>query len=267
MSVEVFRALLGLLEEHPRVALATVVEAVGSTPRAAAARMVVLPGGSIRGTVGGGKFEALVVEDALRLLAGGAAPLLKEYRFLPEGEGAFGAVCGGTARVMIEVVERPPRLLVVGAGHCGRALSRLACAAGFEVTVADDRADLLLPSSFPAGARLAPVKPDLSDLPLPGPSDAVAVLSRGHVLDGVALRRLRGVPAAYLGMIGSRAKKKALFDELRGEGFAEEELARIRCPIGLPIGADSPEEIAVSILAEIVSVRRGGSGGRATPGP
>lgn len=259
MSVEIFRSLLSLLDGHPRLALATVVEAVGSTPRSAAARMVVLPDGTSRGTVGGGKFESLVIADAVSLLSGASAPILREYRFVPEGDGTFGAVCGGTARVMIEVVERPPRLLVVGAGHCGRALSRLAAAAGFEITVADDRADLLDAASFPAGTRLTRTAPDLSDLPLPGPSDSVAVLSRGHVLDGVALRRLRGTPVAYLGMIGSRAKKKVLFEELRSEGFSEEELARVRCPIGLPIGAETPEEIAVSILAEIVALRRGAS--------
>lgn len=257
MSASIFRELADLLEAHSRVAMATVVETVGSTPRAVSARMLVLPDGTARGTVGGGLFESLVAADARELLARRRAPTIKDYRFLPEGEGSIGAVCGGTARVMIEVVERAPRLLVVGAGHCGRALARLAVPAGFEVTVVDDRSDLLSGDEFPAGVTLVKARTDLADLPTPGPDDCVAVLSRGHVLDGVALRRLRGVPVAYLGMIGSRAKKAALFSDLRQEGFAEEELERVRCPIGLPIGADTPEEIAVSILAEIVSVRRG----------
>lgn len=257
MSASLFRELADLLEAQAGVAMATVVETVGSTPRAASARMLVLLDGTTRGTVGGGRFESLVVADARELLGRRGAATVREYRFVPEGEGAFGAVCGGTARVMIEVVERAPRLLVVGAGHCGRALARLAVPAGFEVTVVDDRGDLLAPDEFPAGVRLVQARTDLTDLPAPGPDDCVVLLSRGHVLDGVALRRLRGFPVAYLGMIGSKAKKAALYSDLRQEGFSEEELARVRCPIGLPIGADTPEEIAVSILAEIVSVRRG----------
>jgi xanthine dehydrogenase accessory factor len=101
-----------------------------------------------------------------------------------------------------------------------------------------------------------PVKDDYSDLPLPEPRDSVALVSRGHVTDGQAFRRLRGVPLAYLGMIGSKAKRKALFDELRAEGFAETELNRAQNPIGLDIGAESPEEIAIAIMAQLIQARR-----------
>jgi Xanthine and CO dehydrogenases maturation factor, XdhC/CoxF family len=100
------------------------------------------------------------------------------------------------------------------------------------------------------------VKDDYSDLPIPAPRDSVAIVSRGHVTDGQAFRRLRGVPLAYLGMIGSRAKRKALFDELRAEGFTEAELNRAHNPIGLDIGAESPEEIAIAIMAQLIETRR-----------
>jgi xanthine dehydrogenase accessory factor len=153
-------------------------------------------------------------------------------------------------------VEKAPRLLVVGAGHCGRALARVAALTGYDVTVADEREEQLDMAAFPPGARLVHVKDDYSDLPLPGPKDFVAIVSRGHVTDGLAFRRLRNVPVAYLGMIGSRAKRKALFDELRREGFTEKELNRARNPIGLPIGAESPEEIAIAIVAELIATRR-----------
>ncbi len=161
--------------------------------------------------------------------------------------------------ILLEVVERSPRLLVVGAGHCGRALARAAVFTGYEVTVADERPLELDAKLFPEECRLVLVKDDFSDLPLPSPEDAVALVSRGHVTDGLALRRLRGVPVAYLGMIGSAAKRKALYAELEKEGFTEEDLARIKSPIGLDIGAETPEEIAIAILAELIHRRRGAS--------
>jgi xanthine dehydrogenase accessory factor len=236
--------------------MATVVSAVGSTPRETTARMLILPDGTTTGTIGGGKFESLVVLDARKLLEGHGLPFTREYAFTPTGENAFGAVCGGTATVLLEIVERAPRLLVVGAGHCGRALARAATFSGYEVTVADERAGQLDPAAFPAGATLVCVKADYSDLPLPGPDDFVALVSRAHVTDGLAFRRLRQTPVAYLGMIGSKAKRKALFDELRAEGFAEDELNRAKNPIGLDIGAESPEEIAIAIVAELIATRR-----------
>lgn len=256
MSSRLLAELPGLLEQHGRLAMATVVSAVGSTPRETTARILVLADGSNVGTIGGGKFESLVIADARRLLEDHGLPFTRRYDFVPEGPNAFGAVCGGTATVLLEVLERSPRLLVVGGGHCGRALARAAAFSGYEVTVADERGEQLDPAAFPPGARLVQVKDDYSDLPLPGPKDFVAIVSRGHVTDGLAFRRLRGIPLAYLGMIGSRTKRKVLFDELRAEGFTEEELRRAKCPIGLDIGAESPEEIAIAIVAELITNRR-----------
>ncbi len=263
MSIRIFNELPTLLAEHGRLVMATVVSAIGSTPRETSARMLILPDGTTRGTIGGGKFESLVVEDATRLLSKGGLPFTKEYVFLPEGENTFGAVCGGKATVMLEIVEQAPRLLIVGAGHCGRALARAAALAGYELTVCDERGGQLETAAFPAGTKLVRVTDDYSDLPLPSPEDFVAVVTRGHLTDGLAVRRLRGVSLSYLGMMGSHAKRKALFDELRREGWRDEELARIRSPIGLDIGAESPEEIAIAILAELIQTRRRGSGGRA----
>lgn len=258
MSPQLFRDLPGLLERHGRLAMATLVSAVGSTPRDTTARMLILPDGATKGTIGGGKFESLVVADAKKLLEDHGLPFTRDYAFVPAGENAFGAVCGGTATVLLEIVERAPRLLVVGAGHCGRALARAARFTGWDVTVADERPEQLDPAAFPAGVTLVRVLDDYSDLPLPSPGDSVAIVSRGHVTDGQAFRRLRGVPLAYLGMIGSKAKRKALFDELRKEGFTEDELNRAKNPIGLDIGAESPEEIAIAIVAELIANRRSG---------
>ncbi len=257
MTTQLLLDLPAILEAHGRIALATVVAATGSTPRGMTARLLVLPDGTTRGTIGGGKFESLVIADAKKLLDGRGLPFTRRYDFVPEGPSAFGAVCGGTATVLLEIVEKSPRLLVVGAGHCGRALARAAAFSGWEVTVADERPEQLDPAAFPEGVTLLRVKEDYSDLPAPGPEDSVAIVSRGHVTDGLAFRRLRGVPVSYLGMMGSNAKRKALFGELRAEGWTEEELARTRSPIGLDIGAETPEEIAIAIVAEVVKVRRG----------
>ncbi len=260
MTLDVLRELSSLLEEYPRLVMATIVAATGSTPRATTARMLVLPGGRTRGTVGGGAFEALVVREGEDLLASGSSPRLKEFSFAPTGPDSFGGVCGGRATVFLEVVERPPRLLVVGAGHCGRALARAAAFSGYDVTVADDREELLDGTQFPPSVRLVRTAPDYSDVPLPRPEDAVALVSRSHEVDALALRRLRGRPAAWVGMIGSHAKRKALLDGLRADGTPEAELDAIRCPIGLDIGAETPEEIAIAILAELVARRRGAPG-------
>lgn len=256
MSLELFEILPGLLVTHERVVMATVVAATGSTPRETTARMLFLPDGTTRSTIGGGKFESLVAADARALLEGGGLPFSREYAFVPSGAGSFGAVCGGKATVLLEVIERRPNLLIVGAGHCGRALAHAALFAGFSVNVADERPDQLDPAAFPKEARLTSVATDYSDLPLPGERDFVALVSRGHVTDGLALRRLRGRTLAYLGMIGSASKRKALFTELEKEGFTPAELREIRNPIGLAIGARSPEEIAIAIVAELISIRR-----------
>lgn len=256
MSSLLLNELPRLLERHGRLAMATVVSAVGSTPRETTARMLILSDGVTAGTIGGGKFESLVVADAKRLLEEHGLPFTRDYAFVPKGENAFGAVCGGTATVLLEIVEKAARLLVVGAGHCGRALARAAAFSGYEVTVADEREEQLDPGAFPPGVRLVHVTDDYADLPLPDPKDFVALVSRGHVTDGLAFRRLRHSPVAYLGMIGSKAKRTALFDELRKEGFTEEELRRANNPIGLDIGAESPEEIAIAIVAELIATRR-----------
>ena len=264
MTADLLAGIPELLDESRRLAVVTIVWAKGSTPRTAGARMLVLPDGSTRSTVGGGQFENLVRTEALDLLSRGGPPRLIDYPFTPEGPGSFGAVCGGTVKVFFEVVEAQPHLLIVGAGHCGRALAAAAALAGYRLTVADDRPELLAEGMFPPRTRLVAVSADFHELPDLRPGESVAIVSRGHATDGLALRRLRGAPAAYFGMMGSRPKKTVLFDQLRAEGWSEAELSRVACPIGLDIGAETPEEIAVSILAEMIRAKRSGPAPAAT---
>jgi xanthine dehydrogenase accessory factor len=258
MSVEFLEKIAKLLREGKRVAVATVVETTGSTPRKAGARLAVVSDGTLLDSVGGGALEAMIVEDARRFLDEGGTGL-KEYS-LREGEhpGSTGMVCGGRARVHFQVEVPPERLIIFGGGHVGAALARLSTGLGFDVTVVEDRPRFLENVAFAGLVRLWQTGPDFAgDLPAIDPSTYVAVVTRCHRTDLAALRRVAGTPAAYLGLIGSRRKIGVVMHRLREEGVPEEALGRICAPIGMPIGACTPEEIAVSIAGEMIRVRRG----------
>src|SRR3712207_3958227 len=162
---------------------------------------------------------------------------------------------------MVEVVEAPARLVIVGGGHIGRSLCRMGAECGFSVTVIDDRPDYANRERFPEADRVicADFEAALGELPVDHNSYIVLV-TRGHKQDELSLRSLVVRPAAYLGMIGSKRRTGAVLQHLADDGFDAEALTRVRTPIGLDIGAETPEEIAVSILAEMIMVRRGGSG-------
>lgn len=249
-----------LLQQHGRLVVCLVTRAQGSVPRKAGARMAVLPDGRTQGTVGGGLFESLVTADALTALANGDS-VVKKYDFREKGATpeAFGAVCGGWAELFLEVVSVPDQLLIVGGGHCGRALARAAALLGdFQVTLADDRAEQAEEGELPGGVARVRLAPDLSDLPAHvGPRTFVALVSRGAATDELALRRVIDSPSPYIGMMGSRRKVRIVLDSLKAEGIGEERLAHVHAPLGLAIGAETPAQIAVSILAQIIAVRAG----------
>ena len=256
---EVLEAVLAELRAGRPAVLATVVRASGSTPRRAGARMLVRGDGSTLGTIGGGAFEAMVGQEAYDLLKDTlAVPVVKRYTFTEEGEDALGMACGGTAEVLLEPVRPGPRLVIFGAGHVGRALARSAATVGFAPVIVDDREDECARAREEAPGQVHVCGEDWKTgvPPLSG-DDYVAVVTRCHRTDRLALRTVLEQPRAYLGLIGSRRKKLAIFDGLREDGATDADLARIRCPIGLPIGGDTPEEIAISIVAELLQVRHG----------
>lgn len=237
---------------------ATVVRDSGSVPRRTGAKMLIFADGRTEGSVGGGLFEALVVRDALELLRLDRSEI-RTYSFNPEGVApdAFGAVCGGRVELFLEVIKPPDRLMIVGGGHCGLALARMASLLGFSIVIADDRAEYAQADRFPFPGVEAVLRlpPDFEGLPAPDETTYVALVSKGFTTDEAALRRVLGSPAAYIGMIGSRRKRRVVFDNLLADGVTEERLAQVHAPIGLEIDAETPEEIAVSILAEIIQVR------------
>jgi xanthine dehydrogenase accessory factor len=247
--------------QHRRTCVwVTVAATTGSVPRAAGAKMLVYGDGTISGTIGGGKFEALVAADCLATLPN-REPLLKTYPLHEASDCSFGAICGGEVTVLMEPQNLNSAVCLVGGGHCARAIARLAGECGMHVTVVEDRAELL--DGFPASALTITdsAAPDYIAAREWQPTDALLLVSRNHELDREALAAALAVDAiSYIGMIGSRRKVRHVFEILRGRGFSDAQLARVYAPLGLDIGADSPAEIAISVVAELLKVQRGGSG-------
>lgn len=253
------------LQTYARVVLCQIVRAEGSTPGKIGWKLLVRPDGTFVGNLGGGAFEALVKMDALEKLKSGAGvdtSEVKRYYLTEEatkGE-PTGMVCGGMAEVFLEVMAAAPVLAICGGGPVGQALAKAAALAGFEILVADDRAEFRRPELFPAGARIAEAEPDYSQdvlAPVRRRELYVAVVSRCWETDAAALASvLREVPEGlrYLGLMGSRRKVARVREELAARGVDLSEV-RLHAPIGLPIGGDSPGEIAISILAEVIGSR------------
>jgi xanthine dehydrogenase accessory factor len=261
---DIFERIAELRRGGKPFALATVIGSEDSTPRGPGARMIVHPGGPVEGTVGGGALEKRVIEDSLACLREGAeGPASRRfvYDLGKGGEGVpLGMVCGGKAEVFVEVFGTGMKLFIFGAGHVGRALSRMCGVIGIAHWVIDDREAFargeLLPDA--AGVVRAEFAESFAGLPIDGNS-YVVIVTYGHRHDGVCLEGALKTKAAYIGMIGSRHKVRALLEGLSKKGAAVSD-PRVYAPVGLHLGDGSPEQIGVSILAEILKLRSGGSG-------
>jgi xanthine dehydrogenase accessory factor len=239
------------------VALVTVVRARGSTPQRAGAKMLVFADGRTIGTIGGGCYENDAFWKARDALRTGRQQLL-HYDLNDDFAQENGLVCGGQMDVHIDPLEPTPHLYVVGAGHVGWHLAKLAADADFRVSVVDDREKFANRERFPSAHDVvAEPIPDWLMRAAIEPSAFVVVVTRGHTHDLDAMRELVGRDLRYLGLIGSRAKVRRIYDLLLDEGVPAGQLERVHAPIGLDIGAITPAEIAVSIMAELIAVRRG----------
>lgn len=240
--------------------VATVASTQGSVPRAAGAKMIVYPGGHTSGTVGGGKFESLVVADALAAFTR-EEPWLKTFPLHEGAADSFGAICGGKVTIFFEPLRVGPALHIIGAGHCALALAKFASDCGWYVSVVDDREEWLA-AAVAAHRRIPSRAPaDYIAAQTWTPNDALVIVSRNFMIDRDSLGAALRVPVmGYLGMIGSRKKVRQVFDELKAAGCDEALFARVHAPMGLDLGSDSPPEIAVSVLAEILQVTRNASG-------
>lgn len=256
----IFRALTDAQATGEPVALVTVISTQGSMPRHAGSKMLVRADGTTLGTIGGGAMEARVIEEARASLSDGQ-PRMRSYT-LNSLEAGDAGVCGGTAEMFIEPINTAPTLLVIGGGHIGRALCELALWAGFRVILSDDRAEYCNPSYVPGLAGYIVCPP--SELPQQLTIDKntyIAAVTRGLPVDLKLIPALMQSQAPYIGLIGSRRRwaltARALVEEA---GLDPKDVMRIHAPIGLELQAETPKEIAVSILAEIIMLRRGGSG-------
>ncbi len=238
------------------MALVTVVRAQGSTPQRGGAKMLVWADGRTVGTIGGGCYENDAFWKAREAIASGR-PALLLYELNDDFAQENGLICGGRMDVHIDPLVPSPRLFIIGAGHVGLHLARAASEVGFRINVIDDREKFANAERFP-GAEIVvePIPEWLHRAELPA-SAYVVVVTRGHQHDLDALRALAARDLKYLGLIGSRAKVARIYDALLAEGMPPECLERVHSPIGLDIGAITPAEIAISILAELIAVTRG----------
>ncbi len=255
---------MNLFEEMARLSsagslfvLATVVETGGSSPGKAGAKLLMLADGTLRGTIGGGAIEKQVIEAARELLADSKASTRLLQTHLTHD---LGMCCGGRMSVFLEKVNPADQLYVFGAGHVGKELAQLAGQVGFQVTVADEREEWLTAERFPNAQRWSGFSAEQARKAPLHEKGYACVMTHDHALDQEIVEALLRRPLAYVGVIGSQRKAEKFRQRLEAKGFSAAEIARLRSPMGLPIGAQTPEEIAVSIVAELIALRRGERG-------
>jgi xanthine dehydrogenase accessory factor len=257
MNQEVFSAVADALDRGEPAALVTIVSTTGSTPQRVGAKMLVFGDGRIVGTIGGGCYENDAFWKAREAIKS-RKPLNMSFELNDDFAQETGLVCGGQMEVFIEPVEASPELYVFGAGHVGYFVGKMAHDVGFRVHVVDDREKFANAERFGPGIDVIVDNiPDwLQAHPLPATAYAV-IVTRGHTHDLDTLRALTVRPLRYLGLIGSKAKVKRIFDALIEEGMPADSLKAVHAPIGLDIGAITPQEIGVSIVAELIAVKHG----------
>ena len=254
---EILKEALGRIDRSEAIALVTIVETKGSTPREIGAKILVNKNGLVAGTIGGGITEARVIEEAKQALKEGKGKLLDYHLTKEQAALDEGAICGGEMKVFIDILQPKEEVLIFGAGHIAVCLSKLAKTVGFKVTIIDDREEFVNQDRFPEADKIIAEETEkaLTHLKIT-PSTYIIIVTRGHLKDEEVLGSVIRSGATYIGMIGSRKKNATVFQRLTKKGISQEELDKVHTPIGIDINAETPEEIAVSIMAEIIQVRR-----------
>jgi len=255
----IYQALTEIEKNNESAALCTVVKSEGSTPRHVGSKMLVYPDGRFIGTVGGGDLEHRVLDEAWMAVADGK-PRLLSYNMSDPARGDPG-VCGGQVEVFVEPILPASMVVVIGGGHVGKAVVHLAKWLGFRVAVSDDRSEFCNPESVPgADAYYAVPMEKLTEQIKITRQTYLVVTSRGSGIDAAGLPNLLEANAAYIGVIGSKRRWATTVKALKEKGVADEKIARVHSPMGLELKAETPEEIAVSIMAEILMLKDKGSG-------
>jgi xanthine dehydrogenase accessory factor len=257
--VDLFEEIVRMRRAGLRGALATIVHTNGSIPSYESSRMLVREDGSIAGTIGGGCVEADVWAAAKEVMQK-ETPRKMVFNLNHEASYDSGLICGGTLEIFVEPLLPQPVVYLFGGGHVSIAVANAASAAGFGIVVVDDRETFANAQRFPMAqtlltdfdAAFASIKPNASSY--------LVIVTRGHKEDMRVLAWAVRTEARYVGMIGSKRKVLSVYKALENEGYRAEEFARVFAPMGLDVGALSPEEIAVSIVAELIAVRRNAGG-------
>jgi xanthine dehydrogenase accessory factor len=251
----VSQALIDALQNNKSAALATVVKTRGASPRDVGAKMLVYPDGAIVGSVGGGEMERRVIAEARTALTDGK-PHYLDLTTHPEQRGDP-STCGDAMEIFVEPLLMTPTLVIVGAGHVGAAVAQLARTLGFRIVILDDRPEFVTPENFPyADERIAGnLVAKIREIEIT-PHTHIVLVTRNHALDADLLGAIVEKPTAYLGMLGSQRRAVTAKETLKQQGVSEAALARVHAPIGLDIHAETPAEIAVSIMAEIIGTKR-----------
>ncbi len=259
METPIYQALSEIENSHASAALCTVVKSEGSTPRHVGSKMLVYPDGRFIGSVGGGDLEHRVLEEALMALAE-AQPRLLHYNMADPSRGDPG-ICGGQVEVFVEPILPAPTVVVIGGGHVGKAVAHLAKWLGFRVAVSDDRQEFCNNEAVPdADAFYVCQMQELPQQLNIGRGTFLILTTRGSSVDAAGLPPLLESAAPYIGVIGSKRRWAATVKELRARGVSADKIARVHSPMGLELQAETPEEIAVSILAEVLMIRDRGTG-------
>jgi xanthine dehydrogenase accessory factor len=259
MTLSIYQALAEIEKNNGTAAMCTVVTSQGSTPRHVGSKMLVYPDGRFIGTVGGGDMEHRVLDEAWVAMSDGQARVIK-YSMVDPSRGDVG-VCGGTVEVFVEPILPAPLVVVVGSGHVGKAVVHLAKWLGFRVAVSDDRAEFCNPEATPEADAYYPVlMENITEALTVTRQTYFVVTSRGSNVDVPGLPSLLASPAAYVGVIGSRRRWSITVKGLKEKGVSDELIAKVHAPMGLELNAETPEEIAVSIMAEILMLRDKGTG-------
>ncbi|MCF8108655.1 MAG: xanthine dehydrogenase accessory protein XdhC [Desulfohalobiaceae bacterium] len=268
-------AILERLESGEALVLATILTQAGSTPRTAGTKMIIHRDGSILGTIGGGLVEAETIKAAAQVFAD-KEPQTLDFDLSSQGlTQSMDLICGGKTRVCVEMIHPDQatiqdyrrqaqtikaartRLYLFGAGHVARQTAVLAALVDFRVIVLDDRKEFANPERFPDAEEvrvLESFETAMQDLSIPAGS-FLLILTRGHSHDRTVLAQALQAEAGYIGMIGSRNKRNTIYSSLLADGFSQKDLDRVFCPVGLEIQAESPSEIGISIVAQLIRQR------------
>ncbi len=256
MAEDIYEEIVRLRRQGLRAALATIILRKGSTPRKDPAKMLVCENGQRTGTIGGGCTESDVCREAVSVIRSGKPQVLR-FDLTSDDTEEGGLICGGSMEVYVEPILPDPTLVIFGAGHVGRCTADIAKIIGFRVVVVDDRIKYANHERFPqADALYVDAWEENFKRLQVNESTFLLIVTRGHQFDLACLRYALQTPARYIGLMGSRRKIKLFYDTLAKEGVPESQFGRVCAPVGIDIGSETPEEIAVSIAAQLIAARK-----------